>query len=169
LTFGKTRTTEISAARTGRTITLRKIPWYLFLLEAEWNPGYWKRTGKIGHLKIDILATALNRAFVKLRIESRAVCRLLKNDESSGASDFQRKLCKCCVTLRTSEKLACGLGQSVLERWCASFVYWKFQYSRFSCFCCLTTMDQPHKWYPVTLYEWWIRKEEIRNDRVITN
>jgi len=40
LTFGKTRTTEFSAAGTGRTITLWKIPWYIFLLEAEWNPGY---------------------------------------------------------------------------------------------------------------------------------
>jgi hypothetical protein len=50
------------------------------------------RTGEIGHLKIHTLATALNRASMKLRIESKAVCRLLKNDDSSGASDFQRKL-----------------------------------------------------------------------------
>ena len=49
------------------------------------------RTGEIGHLKIHILATALNRASVKLR----TVCRLLQNDDSSGASDFQRKLSQC--------------------------------------------------------------------------
>lgn len=54
------------------------------------------RTEEIGHLKIHTLASALNRASVKLRIESRAVCRLLKNNDSSGASDFQRKLNPCC-------------------------------------------------------------------------
>ena len=53
------------------------IAWYLFLLQAEWNAGYWMRTGEIGHLKIHILPSALNRASVKLRIDCRAVCRLV--------------------------------------------------------------------------------------------
>jgi hypothetical protein len=46
LTFGTTRTAEVSALRAGRTLPPGEIPWYSVLWEAEWTPEW------TGHLKI---------------------------------------------------------------------------------------------------------------------
>ena len=37
-TFGTTRTAELIASRVGRNLSPKNIPWYSFLLEAEWTP-----------------------------------------------------------------------------------------------------------------------------------
>lgn len=39
LTFGTTRTADLSALRVCRTFTPKEIPSYSFLLEAWWSPG----------------------------------------------------------------------------------------------------------------------------------
>ena len=63
LTFGTIRTAEFSASRGGRTFTPKGIPWYSFLLEAEWTPRATEmRTGVTGRLKISKDPTG-NRAW----------------------------------------------------------------------------------------------------------
>ena len=39
LTFGINRTAELSVLRAVRTLPPKEIPWYSFLLEAEWTVG----------------------------------------------------------------------------------------------------------------------------------
>ena len=41
LIFGTSRKAELSAVHAGRNLPPEEIPWYSFLLEAEWTPGLW--------------------------------------------------------------------------------------------------------------------------------
>jgi hypothetical protein len=52
LTFGTTRTAELSALRAYRTLPPKEIPWYSFLLRGLVDPSdNWMRTEEIRHLK----------------------------------------------------------------------------------------------------------------------
>ena len=50
LTFDTTRTAELSAPHDG-ALNPKKIPWYSFLLEAEWNQGLLNADGRIRALE----------------------------------------------------------------------------------------------------------------------
>jgi len=50
-TFGTAGTTQSSGPRADRIVPLKKIPWYSFLLQAEWAPGLIMNADK-SHLKI---------------------------------------------------------------------------------------------------------------------
>jgi hypothetical protein len=51
LTFGTVRMADLSALRAGRTLSLRKIHCYSFLLEAEWNTELLNADRKIKSLQ----------------------------------------------------------------------------------------------------------------------